>query len=197
MYNLPSDIKSHTLEYLIDEPKIQRLKNNNKFRKYINSRLHKYRIDIEGDTTSFNIWNLKSYDKKAFRYIHFIEDKIKDKLKYGYIVYLDIYVGASFFYIPDNKDVDIFVKSSKNFEIKNWDDFIKEFEEFINKPDDMPDVSNVHYTDITFKYYYSNYDTFKYKLYCKIKKNLLVINKYIKYLVYLLIKSMKRYKDLN
>ena len=101
MYNLPSDIKCQILEHLIDEPKIQRLKNNS-LRKYIGSRTHKYRIDIEEDVTSFNIWNLKSYNKKAFRYIRFIGDKIKDKLKYGYIVYLDICVGISYFYIPDN-----------------------------------------------------------------------------------------------
>ena len=35
---------------------------------------------------------------------------------------------------------------------------------------DLPETSNFHYTDITFKYYYSKYDTFKYTLYCKILK---------------------------
>ena len=50
----------------------------------------KSNIYMEGDTTCFNISNFKSYDRKAFRYIRFIEDKIKDKLKYCYIVYLDI-----------------------------------------------------------------------------------------------------------
>ena len=115
MYYLPSDIKSHILEFLIDEPKIQRLKNNNTFKKYINSRLHKYRIDVEKNVTSFNIWNLKSYDKKAFHYIRFIEDDIKSKLNLGYVVYLDIYVGASFFYIPNNENVSVFTKADTNF----------------------------------------------------------------------------------
>ena len=87
MYNLPSDIKSHILEYLIDEPKIQRLKNNNTFKNYINSRLHKYRIDVEGNVKSLNIWNLKSYDKKAFHYIRFIEDEINNKSNLGYVVF--------------------------------------------------------------------------------------------------------------
>ena len=65
MYNLPNGIKSRILEYLIDEPKIQRLKNNNTFKNDINSRAHKYRFDVEKNVTSFNIWNLKSYDKKS------------------------------------------------------------------------------------------------------------------------------------
>ena len=129
----------------------------------------KSNIYMEGDTTCFNISNFKSYDKKEFRYIRFLEDKIKDKLKYGYIVYLDIYVCVSFFHICENKNVDIFVKG-KRFEVKNWDDFMNDIENIISESDDMPDVSNVHFTDITFKYYYSKYDTFKYKLYSKIKK---------------------------
>ena len=157
MYNLPNGIKSRILEYLIDEPKIQRLKNNSTFKNYINSRLHKYRIDVEKHVTSFNIWNVKSYDKKAFRYIRFIEDEIKDKLNLGYVVYLDIYVGVSFFYIPNNENVNIFVKSATNFEIKNWDDFVKEYlNTIINSESNMPDVSNVHFTDITFKYFFQN-----------------------------------------
>ena len=157
----------------------------------------KSNIYIEGDTTCFSISNFKSYDNFFFRYIRFLEDKIKDKLKYGYIVYLDICVGISYFYIPDNEDVNGFIQNGIKFEIKNWDDFMIEFEDFINKPDNIYGVSNFHFTDITFKYYYSKYDTFKYKLYSKIKKkkNFLVINN-INILI-LLIKSTKRYKDLN
>ena len=80
------------------------------------------------------------------------------------------FTNISFFYIPDNEDVNVFPEYPKRNQIKNWDDFMIEFEEFIHKSDDTPDVSNFHYTDITFKYYYSKYDTLKYKLYSKIKQ---------------------------
>ena len=77
----------------------------------------------------------------------------------------------SFFSIPDNENVNIFVKSATNFEIKNWDDFMKEYENtIINSESNMPDVSNVHFTDITFKYYISKYDTFQHNLFSCIKR---------------------------
>lgn len=47
---------------------------------------------------------------------------------------------------------------------------MEEFNNIINSEINLPEISNAHFTDITFKYYISRYDTFKHNLYSRIKR---------------------------